>query len=186
LHQVGEEATLEIMRKGKISQITLPLTRTQNDFLLVPLEQYDQMPRYFIYGGIVFSPLTKNLIKRWGNEWAPWAREAPIEWMIELSNWPTEERREVVVALQVLAADINRGYHDLYGWVVTEVNGKKFKDFNEFFHLVSASTEPFTVFKDKQGFQVVIDRKKARETHEEILRIYRIEEDRSPDLKSRE
>lgn len=179
LHQMGENVNLKVLREGEIKEITLALSKTMNDFLLVPMEQYDQGPRYFIFGGIVFSPLTKNYLKRWGKGWQ---NKAPKDLIVELSNWTTKEKREIVVATQVLAADINKGYHDFNSWTVTEVNGQTFKDFNEFFNLVTTSEEPFMIFKNRKGFQIVIDREEARESHESILQTYRIKEDRSPDM----
>ncbi len=175
MHQLGEKVDLDISRNGAIEKITLVLNQSQKDFLLIPSEQYDQKPRYFIFGGIVFSPLTKNFT----NEKKP----APEDLVAELENWPTPEKREVVIAIQTLAADINRGYQDLDSWIVTEVNGIKLKDFDELFRLVKTSAEPFIVFKNDKGFQIVIDREKALKTHKGILQTYNIMEDRSVDLK---
>lgn len=174
-HQVGEKISLSLLRDSATTEITFNLDRRASDFQLVPNEQYDQLPRYFIYGGIVFSPLTKNLVKTFG-------KNAPNNLVVELSNWPTETKREVVVALQVLASEVNKGYHGIGGRIVEEVNGRTFKDFDEFYQLVTNSQEPFMTFKDKKGFQIVIDRKKALESNEEILQTYRIDADRSHDL----
>jgi len=177
-HQMGEKISLGLLRDSATMEIRLSLSRRTRDFQLVPREQYDQLPRDFIYGGIVFSPLTKNLIKSWGKNWQ---KKAPQNLMIELSNWPTETRREVVVALQVLASDVNKGYHDISSWIVEEVNGKKFKDFDEFCQLVTTSQARFVTFKDKKGFQIVIDQEKALESHERILQTYQIDVNRSQD-----
>ncbi len=179
MHQLGEELNLEVFREGSVSHVSLPLQSTQTDIQLVSREQYDRNPRYFIFGGIVFSPLTKNLLKRWGGRWN---NKAPKELVIELSNWPSRERREVVVAVQVLAADVNQGYHDISNWIATEVNGKRIKDFNELYHIVTTSKEPFIVFKNDKGFRIVIDREKAQKSRHQILKTYNIKQDRSSDL----
>ncbi len=174
MQQIGDTINVDVLRSSKIRNYMLKLNNTRKDFSLVPLEQYDQMPRYFIFGGIVFSPLTKNFINQWEN--------APEELIVELSKLPTQKRKEVIVALQVLPAEINKGYHDLNSWIVEEVNGKKFADFNEFYFIVKTSIEPYIIFKNKDRYQVVIDRKKAEESHESILRTYNITVDRSTDL----
>ena len=85
-----------------------------------------------------------------------------------------------MIAIQTLGADINRGYHDLYSWMLTEVNGKRFRDFKEFVKIVTESTEPFIVFKNSKGFQIVLDREKAIAANKNILHAYGINEDRSP------
>lgn len=179
VHQVNETVSIELLRNSKPKNVILTLNKLKKDFRLVPLEQYDELPRYFIYGGIVFSPLTKNLIKSWG---ANWSQAAPKELLIELSNWPSREKKEVVVALRVLGSEVNQGYHGLFGWIVEEVNGKKFKDFNEFYQLIATSKSPFITFKGARNFQIVIDQKEAEESLEEILKAYRIGSAHSEDL----
>jgi S1-C subfamily serine protease len=178
-HQLGDKLEFDVLHNGKVKKVSFILDSTQEKFWLVPREQYDRLPRYFIYGGIVFTPLTKNLIQAWGPDWF---KEAPIELVAELSNWRTEDREEIVVALKVLAADMNKGYHNLRNAIITEVNGRKFKNFNEFFNLVINSTAPFIEFKEKKDYQIVLDRIKAEQENQAILETYRIKEDRSPDL----
>jgi S1-C subfamily serine protease len=180
MHQVGEKVRVDVLRNAKRKKITCTLTNKKGDFRLVPTEQYDQLPRYFIYGGIVFTQLTKNLLKSWGKYWQT---KAPRNLLIEMSNWPEETKKEIVVALRVFASDVNKGYHDLSNRIIEEVNGKKYKDFGDFYYLVTRSKEPFVVLKDKKEFQIVLDRKKAEESHAGILKTYRIKSDCSYDLK---
>ena len=172
--QMGEIINVEYLRKGKIHTASFKLNRRSEAFSLVPEEQYDNLPRYFIYGGIVFSPLTKDLINSVGREY-----EVDEDLLVEYYyNWPSEIRKEVVVAIQVLAHDINVGYHDLYCWIVKEVNGKEIQDFNEFYSLVNDFSGTYMTFKDKNGWQIVIDHEKAQESHEIILQNYHIPKDR--------
>lgn len=177
--QIGEPLALEISRQGERHTVTVALTQTRDAYLLVPLETYDETPRYFIYGGIVFMPLTKNLLGEWGRNWQ---QDAPMQLVQELSEWPSADRQEVVMALNVLAADVNLGYHNLNCWVIREVNGQPVKNFTEFFQSVTQSREPFLTLNDELGFQVVLDRQKAEESHAQILQTYQIDHDRSPDL----
>ena len=86
------------------------------------------------------------------------------------------------MALQVLPAEINKGYHNLNSWIVDSVNGKAFTDFKEFYQLVTASSVQYTTFMNRSGYQVVIDREKAEESHDSILRTYSVRKDRSSDL----
>ena len=43
--------------------------------------------------------------------------------------------------------------------------------------------DPYIIFEDKWSQQIVIDREKAENTHQEILGTYRIPFDRSEDLR---
>ena len=58
-----------------------------------------------------------------------------------------------------------------------------FKKFGGRF-VVRAGDGPFAVLANKRGQQVVLDRAKVRASHREILDLYRIKEDRSPDLRA--
>ena len=178
-HQIGETVKLEIFRDGTVLELFPMLTTTYQDLALVPLQQYDQTPRYLILGGIVFSPLTKNLILQWGQEY--W-RDAPKSYLVALGSERTPNRREVVVAIQVLPAEVNMGYHDLNNWIVETVDGKPFKDFDEFCALVRSSEAEYITFADQLGFEVVLDQDLAQATHERILRVHDINSGMSPDL----
>jgi S1-C subfamily serine protease len=176
MHQVEDKVNIEFLRGTLIEKTEITLTKIAEDILLVSPEQYDEEPEYFIYGGLVFSPLTKNLLAAWGNNWRS---RAPLPLITQLLNRPTESRQQVVILLQVLAADINKGYHDISTWVVDNINGEKYKNFHDFVRLVQDNNDPYQVFKDSNGFQLVIDQKKAEASHMEVLQRYRIPKDRS-------
>jgi len=176
-HQLGDKISLKILREGKIRNIEYKLLQTGKGVSLVALKQYDHLPRYFIFGGIVFSPLSKNLIDMWyGYD------QAPPEILKEMKAFPTKDRQEVVVAIQVLAAEINKGYHDISTWVIKKINGNEYKDFNAFYELATNSTNPFVVFENEEGKQIIIDREKADESHQRVLATYNIKTDRRLDV----
>ncbi len=174
MQHIGSTLNIDILRDGQIKNFNLTLNKTRSDFLLVPLEEYDRKPRYFIYAGIVFSPLTKNFINSWDG--------VPEELVVEMSHIPTRERKEVVVALQVLPADVNKGYHNLNSMIVETVNGQPVRDFGDFYNLVTTSADPFITFVGRDGYQIVIDRAQAEESHKSVLRTYSVTQDRSEDL----
>lgn len=62
MHQMGESVKLEIIREGKKMMLEAKMTRIPDDVLLVKTTEYDAMPSYFIEGGYIFSPLSRNLL----------------------------------------------------------------------------------------------------------------------------
>ena len=108
--------------------------------------------------------------------------QAPPEILKEMKAFPTKDRQEVVVAIQVLADEINKGYHDISTWVVKKINGNEYKDFNAFYELATNSTNPFVVFENEEGKQIIIDREKADESHQRVLATYNIKTDRRLDV----
>ena len=55
-HQIGETANLEILRDGEALPVEVRLTSRLNQDWLVPMEQYDILPTYYIYGGDRLQP----------------------------------------------------------------------------------------------------------------------------------
>jgi S1-C subfamily serine protease len=171
LKQIGNEVQLSVSRHGEIRTVTLTAQRGQENYSLVRGEQFDAVPDYYIYGGILFVPLNMNLIKRWG---ADWTRSAPVNLLHARSQWSSPERREMVVALQVLAADVNLGYHDVRNWVVDTVNGQPVRDFDGFVSQLRENEDEFVVFRSDSGFQLVVDHGEALASEGDILQRYRI------------
>jgi S1-C subfamily serine protease len=171
LKQIGDVVPLRIARAGEIMDIELTAQRRQRSYSLVRSEEFDAIPEYYIYGGILFVPLNMNLIKRWGNDWT---RSAPVNMLSARSQWASPERREVVVALQVLAADVNLGYHDVRNWIVESVNGEPIQDFYQFSQRLRDNRDAFVVFRSESGFQVVVDHQQAVSSEPAILQQYRI------------
>lgn len=176
-HQIGDTLALDIIRDSKALKKHITLTTTSKDFWLVQREIYDEFPSYFIFGGFVFTPVTKNYINAGMSFFGGGDELSEL-----LYEWPSKDRREAVVVSQVLASDTNKGYHELYDWVVKKINGKTFKDFNEFYKLMASTTDEFITLEDKDGYKVIIDRLAAEKENKKILERYHIDAARSSDL----
>jgi hypothetical protein len=180
--QIGEKIQMEILREGKKISLDLNLFRSLKKDQLVPMEEYEKLPSYYIYGGLIFCPLSKNLLNIWGPQWY---QSAPKELICPLlnNNIPEKEDQQVVVLLKTLAANVNEGYQNVNSWVVDKVNGEKIWNLSDLVKKVENNLDPYIIFEDKWGQQIVIDREKAENTHQEILETYRIPFDRSEDLR---
>jgi len=175
LHQYGDEVTLDVLRNGKKMSLkaTLPKTSSLERSTYSQLE-YDKMPSYFMLGGYVFSPVTQNLLNSSMN---------PILGLrYGATKFPSKEKQELVVLLKVLASSHSRGDYGISMWHIEKVNGKEFKNFKEFYNLVTTSKEKFIVLEDEDGAKVVIDREKALATEKELLKRYSIKANKSDDL----
>jgi len=179
MHHIGEEIHVRYSRDGIERSTELRAEKALDNYSLVKGEQFDRTPQYYIYGGVLFVPLNMNLIKRWGSDWS---RSAPVSLLQMRSEWSSPDREEVVVALQVMAADVNLGYHDWRNWVVESVNGRSIKNFSEFANLLESNSKDNVVFENKNGYQMVINHSEAIESEASILQQYRIPAAQSPEL----
>ena len=171
LHDIGDQVKIEYSRLGIRNTVTLDAKPASRNYSLVPGEKVDEVPKYIIFGGVVFVPLNMNLIKRWGNDWS---RSAPVSLLQARSDWSSTERSELVVALQVLAADVNLGYHDWRNWVVEKINGEDIRNFQHFADKLKGNKNEHVVFENKNGYQMIINRAEAISTEDAILNQYRI------------
>jgi len=177
MHQYGEEVTLDILRNGEKIKLTvkLPAQKSENNNNIYSKLEYDKMPTYFMLGGYVFVPLTQNILNT--------SRQALLPLRYKSTKFPTKEKQEIVIMLKVLASNLSRGDYGLGLWDFEKVNGKKFKNFQEFYKLVTASKEKYIVLEDEDGSKIIIDKKKALEIDNEILQRYSIKSTKSDDLK---
>ena len=172
---VGDEMTLGVLRDGEIVDVSFPLQPLE---LLVPRSQYDMLPSYFIYGGLVFQSLSRDFLTTWDSWWD----KAPKEFLhLYYSGTRSKGKLEVVILTRVLADEVNVGYEDLSGVSIVSVNGQDPADMRDFVSLVESSVAMVEIKTSSQGV-IVMDPKEARAANESILTRYHIPRDRSRDL----
>lgn len=176
--QIGEQASIGLIREGRALQVRVPL---KGPVWLVPKPEYDQRPTYYIFGGLVFMPLTYNLMDSW--EW----KDVPVNFrfLYETAD-PSPDRKQVILLTKVLAHDINQGYHGHRFDIIKRINGRlivEMKDVVEAFRH-PAGGRHVVDFDDIDGKnKIVLDAAAAEKAGPEILARYRIAADRSDDLK---
>ena len=182
LRQIGESIPLKIFRDGSEVEVEVAFNRASEEENLVPREQYGVRPAYYIFGGAVFCPLTKNYLLAWRRDWYKIAPKNLI-YSFQYQD-PKEVGEEVVVLVRVLADDVNRGYHGYSSWIVEFVNGERIKNLKDLIHKVETADEAgFIVFSDCRHNEMVLDKQKVQAATEGILERYRIPADRSGELR---
>jgi len=175
LHQMGDEIDLGIIRDKQSMHLKAKVKNRSDDLYLVKTTRYDKMPTYSIFGGYVFTPLTRNLIA---------STKANKNYLSYLSTkWQTKDKEEVVMLLKVLASKISRGNNGFGMWPIDTINGKKFKNFKEFDKMLRSIKDEYIILADKDGHKVIINRNEAIKETPDILQKYNIEYDRSQDLR---
>ncbi len=175
---VGERMPVSVWRNGTRLSLELALAPPRP---LVAEDRYDVRPSFYVYGGLLFVPLTRDFLKTWGDAW--W-QAAPRE-LVALyeSGVVTEERREVVVLQKVLADRVNQGYHDLDNQVIVAVDGHPVRSLRHLVKLVEERPrETFVRFRVSDGGEVVLDRQEVAARHRALLAKFGVPDDRSPDI----
>jgi S1-C subfamily serine protease len=173
---VGDTVECRVWRQGAELACVVRLRPPQ---YLVAEDRYDSPPTYYIYGGLLFAPLTRDYLKTWEDWWhqAPRSLVALYE-----RGFPTPERTEAVILQKVLADAVNQGYSELESLVVERVNGEPVKNLRHLIEMVETSRGDFVQFETTHGLQIVLDRAEVRTRHPVILERFKVPQDRSPDL----
>jgi hypothetical protein len=139
---------------------------------LVPGRRLTEWPRYVQFGGLVFQPLSEQLIDDADAGYSDAVSYA------EVNNLVTRERREIVLLGQVLPHPVNRGYQDWGGETVRLVNGIVPRDLAHLAAIIDRAKGPWFRIVTGDGFVLTLDLEAARKAGPEILRDYGIEDDR--------
>ena len=177
---IGDSVSLRILRDGKRLDVAIPLVRAS--FGDSRRNTYDQAPKYFVYGGLVFVPLCRETMKTYGDDWP---RKAPNTMLDEYFHRflmePDLALQERVVLLRRLDDPVNAEMAWYTDQVVKRVNGREitglpslieaFEQFQGDAHLIE--------FVHAHRFGV-LDRQKAEAANANILERYGIQKDRAP------
>ena len=166
---VGDNVTLKIMREGKIQELKVHL---KYFVTMVPHPKYFKKPPYFIFGGLVFTVLSTDLLHSWGKRW--WEK-APVDFTyhsVGTGRLNEKEQKEVIVLLSVLPDDINVGYHGIGKDIVTKINGRDVKSFRDFVLFVNEikDSEKYMIIETKHKSRIILDNENIEEVNRQILK----------------
>ena len=171
--QIGESVTLTILRDGKVMDVDIPLKAWEA--MMQPGRVYDERPEYLVFGGYLFVPLTENYLG-WG------ASNDLSYYMQQYYRTVAEEgkTRDQLVLLSRVMKHPSTRYIEYRDAIVEKVDGVQPKDFRHFVQLIDGATKDLVKI-DFEGINtapLILDMKKMREVHPEILKTHEIPEDR--------
>ena len=143
--------------------------------------EYDRAPRYYVYGGLLFVPLSVETLKTFGRNWT---REAPRELVGEFafrtSAEPELAQQERVVLLRRLDHPVNSQIAWSRNQVVERVNGHDISSLEVLIDAIENHEGEHHVLEFAHAGRVgVLDRREVEAANAEILARYGIERDRS-------
>src|SRR6187200_1417652 len=114
----------KILRDKKEMEVDLPLFTYTKDRR--EGNEYEQLPRYFVYGGLVFTPLSRDFMKTLPGAWTD-ATNSDLfyELFYRRHEQPETARTEAVVLSTVLPHAVNANFEVKGRVLVDKINGIK-------------------------------------------------------------
>ncbi len=165
--QIGQSVKLNILRDKK--ELTFEYTLKK----VAPLiyKEFGKEPRYIVYGGFAFTPLTKNYLTKI-------YKGTNIFNMLFYEKGKTKDYQEPVVSLNtVFPSKANRGY-SIASYVLIKVNDIKIKNFKHLVEILDSMEDEFTVFEFLEKKKVVVNTKEAKDDLGRVMKIYNLKSDR--------
>jgi S1-C subfamily serine protease len=172
--QCGESVSFTVWRQGAVTAVTVPLRKQEDPF--VYRNQYDTHPEYYVVGGLVFSPLTREYLRTLERR-ASTMNTQQLSYYMNYAKMDElyQGRRQFVVLIRRLPHAVNTYADAFMNGIVTEMNGVRIKTLAD---VKTAAANPI------RGFHVVtfagmnetlvVDSEAARKADRDILRDYGI------------
>ncbi|MDH5323915.1 MAG: serine protease [Gammaproteobacteria bacterium] len=184
LKQVGDNLSVKVFRKGKTLSKKIPLKSRKKR---INNKEYDRAPSYFVFGGLVFQPLTRGYLAAHHNaqyNMIPHIPEYTLQgYKKSIPNRIQSSRDQVIVLSRVLPDVVNHGYKNMENTVVHSINGTVVKDMKHLIQLIEKASDNYLSVVTEFGNQLALDLKQSRSRNQKILDNYQVHVDRSPDLR---
>jgi hypothetical protein len=180
LHQAqqGDKVPLEIWRGGEKIELALPMYVFSGDDALG--YQPDKLPRYYVYGGLVFTPVSLDYLRslnRDVNE--PGVADLFYELRFRRYESPETARSEPVVLAAVLPDAVNANVLARGRDILDRVNGRRIDKLEDVITAFETNTNAFDVIEFiPRDQQEVLERADVATANPRILKTYSISKDR--------
>jgi S1-C subfamily serine protease len=146
LKQLGETASFELIREGAKKKVSFRLDKLKPHHDAVNV--YAKNPRFFVYGGLVYTTLSRSYLRTWGEKWY---REAPLLLRFLDAYAPMADdfadMDEFIVLAKRLPDAVNQHASGNQYGILTRVNGQPVRSIESLISLVEKAAGPFLLFE---------------------------------------
>ena len=175
--QSGESLPLKIWRQGQEINVSLPVTVVKDD--RAEGNQYE-LPKYFIYAGLIFTPLSRDYFKTFGqNSGDPASSDLFYELFYRRQANPAAWRPEAVVLASSLSHPIKANLSVRGRALVDKINGIRIEKLEDVIRAFESATGAFDLLElGSEDNLECLDRAEVQKANPEILKTYGIMKDR--------
>lgn len=172
--QIGENIELAFYRDGELKKITA--VAALNKPILAYWREYDIPPRYEVFAGLTFVPVSRNFLESWGRTWIT---DIPfyLRYLFSDSDQlnTDRERKEYVAISEILPDEVNSYCPGFMNKVVQSINGVDIHGLNDLSGAFAKSIDRFCIIKFMgTSAPLILDSTKAAARHQSILEKYQV------------
>jgi S1-C subfamily serine protease len=172
--QIGENVEIVFYRAGDLKNTTAVVAL--NKPVLAYWRQYDEPPRYEVYAGLTFVPVSRNFLETWGRTWItdlPYYLRYLFTDSDQLNT--DRDRTEYVVLSEILPDEVNSYSGGFQSKVVETVNGIDIHSLGDLRDAFAQSRGGFCIIRFMGATApLIIDSVKANQHHPGIMTKYQV------------
>lgn len=158
----GDKIEFVLLRNKEEMKVTVPLKNA--DPYLIQAFSYNVRPRYFIYAGLVFQPLNRNLMAAFNFD----DLHTRYHYNFFVIDSLFVERPEIIVLASILPDRVNSYLSGQRGLVVDTINGKKIRRLEDVRDAFDVSAPTFVVKMLGSGRPVVLQKAEVEAARDRI------------------
>jgi len=168
---VGDSVKIEIIRDRKPQTVNVkfetafPFTMNAN--------QYEKLPEYVLFGGLIFQPLTRNLMNAY--QFQNPRVDYYFDYFIQREVY--KKHPEVVVLSGILNDPLNTYFGDFREGIVEKVNGAEIKTLKDLAAALAKAADYYVIDFVGAGRPLVLERAAVEAARERIKARYNVTEE---------
>jgi len=176
--QSGQPVPLKIWRDGREKEVAVTVQAATDD--QAQGNQYDVKPRYYVFGGLVFTPLSRDYVRDSARDATEGTgSELTYELFFRPREDPEHARSEPVVLSGVLADPVNANFQVRNRALVDTINGVRIDKLDDVIRAFATSTNAYDVISFGRSHQFEsLDHALAERDNAQILKTYGVPRDR--------
>ncbi|HET6407382.1 MAG TPA: trypsin-like peptidase domain-containing protein [Chthoniobacteraceae bacterium] len=168
---VGDSVKLEIIRNKEPKTVTIKFTKAFP--FTMQANQYETLPEYVLFGGLLFQPLTRNLMNSFQFQ------NPRVDYYFDffLTREIYKKHPEVIVMSTILNDPLNTYLQDFREGIVESVNGQEIKTLKDLSDALASKVDVYVIEFVGLGRPLVLERAAVEAARDRIRTRYNVTDD---------
>ncbi len=165
----GDTARFRLLRDGKEIEESVTFNKVWPH--QIQANHYDIRPRYVLFGGLLFQPLSRNFLETYSN-----AETLRLRYFYNfyINDELYKDHPDVIVLSAILPDPINTYLESFQNGIVESVNGKKIRTLDDLAAAFAEPGEQTIIRMVGEGLPIILERAAVEAARERIAQRYNV------------